>query len=250
MLIHPDLQGDAATKDSIKIPQVDTAYGAGFGDTITDSDRAFAAEREPVAHFLTYGMAADITEKWFTIGDPDTEEADPALDRTVQDALTKIKFKQILTEAIESERTYGKSLIVCGFSDAKNIQALEQPLRKGSELLQLAVYPVTYNAYKTKEWEVYQKDEDENSSRFGEPVLYKLHRGGGSYLYIHWTRVCPIQTRSNATSILDPIWDDLTCGRNIRWGASQWMYRTGGGFPVVGFPAGTTATQLETIQHH
>jgi hypothetical protein len=243
-MIHPDFGADAAA-DSIKIPATDTSYGAGFGDTIADTDRAFAAEREPVAHFLTYGVAADITEKWFIVNDPDTEEADPALDRTVQDALTELEFKKHLTEAIESERIYGKSLIVCGFSDAQTISALKQPLRKGSELLQLAVYPATKNAQKIKEYEVWKKDENPDSSRYGEPVLYRLHRGGGSYLMVHYTRVCEIQTRSNATSVLDPVWDDITCGRNIRWGASQWMYRTGGGFPCIGFPAGTTGEQLE-----
>jgi len=247
MIIHPDIGADVATSsDSIQIPQVDTDEGAGFGDTIADSDRAFAAEREPVAHFLTYGVAADITEKWFLINDPDTEEADPALDRTVQASLSKLKFKKHLTEALESERVYGKSLLVGAFSDAKTVDMLEQPLKSGSELLQLAVYPGTKDRAKIKEFEVSSKDQDLNSSRYGEPVVYKLNRGGGSFLYVHYTRVCEVQTRSNAASVLDPIWDDLTCGRNIRWGASQWMYRTGGGFPVVGFPSRTTATELES----
>jgi hypothetical protein len=63
---------------------------------------------------------------------------------------------------------------------------------------------------------------------------------------VHYTRVCRVATRSDESSVLDPIWDDLNCGRNIRWGAAQWMYRNGGGFPVLEFPAGTTAEQLET----
>jgi len=244
MLIHKDLVGT----DNIKIPQVDTSYGAGFGDTITDSDRAFASGREPIAHFLTYGVAGDITEKWFSIDDPDTEESDPALDRTTQTVLAKIKFKQRLTEAIESERVYGKSLLVGGFSDAKDVASFSKPLRSKAELLQLAVYPGTVDEQKTKPWEVYEKDEDKNSNRYGEPVLYKLHRDK-DFLIIHYSRVCEVQTRSNAKSVLDPVWDDIVCGRNIRWGASQWMYRTGGGFPVVGFPAGTTATQLEAYHN-
>lgn len=250
IIAHPDIRGDVGG-DSIKVPQVDTELGAGFGDTIQDSDRAFAACREPVGHFLTFGVAADMTEKWFTINDPDTEEADPALDRTVQNQLMKLKFKQRLTELIESERIYGKALLVCGFSDAKTIADLKQPLKKGSELLQLAVYPSTLstgtvNPQKVKEFEVESKDEDPNSTRYGEPLVYKLHRGGGSYLYVHYTRCYELKTRTGGTSVLDPIWDDVTCGRNIRWGASQWMYRTGSGFPVVGFPAGTTVEKLET----
>jgi hypothetical protein len=245
MLIHPDIIGDTG----IQIPSVDTATGAGFGETISDTDRAFAAEREPVAHFLTYGIAADITEKWFIVNDPDTEEADPALDRTVQEALTTLQFKNALTEAVESERIYGSALLVCGFSDAKDINSLRDPLSKGSELLQLAVYPSTLNGEKIKTFQVEAKDENPNSSRYGEPVIYKLDRGGGNYLYVHFTRVCPVQTRTNATSVLDPIWDDMTCGRNIRWGTSQYVYRTGGGFPVVSFPSGTTAEQLEAYHN-
>lgn len=238
VIIHPDAAVDTTEGSSIKIPSVDTSLGAGFGDTITDSDRDFAAEREPVAHFLTYGIAADVTDKWFKINDPDTEEADPALDRTVQDALTKLKFKAKLTEGIEVERIYGWSLLVGGFSDVSDIRNLNTPLRQNSELKQLAVYS------KTKV-QVESKDENPNSERFGEPIVYRLDRGSGQYLFVHYTRTCKVQTRNNGKSVLDPIWDDLTCGRNIRWGAAQWMYRNGGGFPVIYFPQGTTVEKLE-----
>lgn len=249
IIAHPDIKGDTGV-DSVKVPQVDTELGAGFGDTIQDSDRAFAACREPVGHFLTFGVAADMTEKWFTINDPDTEEADPALDRTVQNQLSKLKFKQRLTELIESERIYGKSLLVCGFNDVKEVGDLKQPLRKGAELLQLAVYPSTLstgtvNPQKVKEFTVETKEEDKNSSRYGEPLIYKLQRSSNNFLFVHYTRVYELKTRTGGTSVLDPIWDDTTCGRNIRWGAAQWMYRTGSGFPVVGFPAGSTREKLE-----
>ncbi|MCJ7424119.1 DUF1073 domain-containing protein, partial [Candidatus Bathyarchaeota archaeon] len=58
------------------------------------------------------------------------------------------------------------------------------------------------------------------------------------------------QTRSNGQSILSLVWDDLTCGRNIRWGVSQWMFRTGGGFPVIKFPkeVGGVPTTKEKLQ--
>jgi len=238
VIIHPDVALDTTEGGGIKIPSVDTSLGAGFGDTITDDDRLFAAEREPVAHFLTYGIAADVTDKWFKIDDPDTEEADPALDRTVQDALTKLKFKAKLTEALEAERVYGWSLLVGGFSDVSDIRNLNTPLREGSELKQLAVYQKTKVQTETK-------DENPNSERFGEPLVYRLDRGSGQFLYVHYSRVCKVQTRSNGKSVLDPVWDDLTCGRNIRWGAAQWMYRNGGGFPAIGFPAGMTLPKLQ-----
>jgi hypothetical protein len=241
MIVHPDIIGD-----SIKIPQVDTAYGAGFGDSITDNDRVFAACREPIGYFLTCIVARDMVDKWFRVDDPDTEEADPALDRNVQGALSKLKFKKRLREALESSRTFGKALLVGGFNDAKNTSMLQLPLKKGSELLQLAVYPSIHKERKIKQWSVWQKDENTESSRFGQPILYKLNRGGGSELIIHYTRVVEV---GDGTSVLDKVWDDMCCGRNIRWGAAQWMYRTGGGFPVVGFPAGTTATQLEAYHN-
>lgn len=241
MIIHPDIEGD-----SIKIPQVDTAYGAGFGDSITDNDRVFAACREPIGHFLTFIVARDMVDKWFHVDDPDTEEADPALDRNIQAALTKLKFKKRLREALEASRTFGKALLVGGFNDAKNMDMLQLPLKKGSELLQLAVYPSIYKEQKVKDWSVWQKDDNEESRRFGKPVLYKLDRGGGSYFIVHYTRVVEV---GDGTSVLDKVWDDMCCGRNIRWGAAQWMYRTGGGFPVIGFPAGTNADQLETYHN-
>jgi hypothetical protein len=235
--------------DSVKIPQTDTAYGAGFGDTITDDDRAFAATREPVGNLLTYQVAADIVDKWFTVGDPDTEEADPALDRTVQDALISVKARKHLLTAIESERIFGKSLLIGAFTDAQNIDSLKKPLTMGSELKQLSVYPKVASEKKVNAFTVETKDENPNSARFGEPVVYKLDRGSGNYLYVHYTRCFELQTRSNGASVLDPVWDDLSCGRNIRWGAGQWMYRNGSGFPVFEFPEGTTETQLETASN-
>ena len=246
LLIGSDI---ATAVDNIKVPQVDTSYGAGFGDTITDGDRAFAAEREPVAHFLTYGVADDITEKWFMINDPDTQQADPELDRTAQEALSKLEFKRHLTDAIGFSRIFGKALLVGGFSDAATPQMLESPLRRGSDLRQLAVYPKIKGGEIINTVQVYSKDDNPASPRFNEPLIYKLDRGGGEYLFVHYSRVCEVKTGVTETSVLDAVWDDVVCGRNIRWGASQWMYRTGGGFPVIGFPSGTTVDQLEAYHN-
>jgi len=236
LFIHP--AADTSEGSSIRIPQVSTELGAGFGDTITNVDREFAAEREPVAHFLTYGIANDVFDKWFKVDDLSTEGGDPKIDEAVQNTLTKLKAKAIFTKALEYERTYGWSLLVGSFNDVNDVNNLESSLNQGSQLLQLAAYP------KTKV-QVWIKDEDENSRRFGEALTYKVDRGDGKYLYIHHSRCFKLQTRSTGLSVLDPIWDDLTCGRNIRWGASQWMYRNGGGFPVIKFPPGTTKEQLE-----
>jgi len=236
LFIHP--AADTSEGSSIRIPQVSTALGVGFGDEISDADREFAASREPVAHFLTFNMAADVFDKWFIVDDPTSEGGDPKIDEAVQNALTVLNAKQILTKALEYERIYGWSLLVGSFSDVNDVQNLEKPLREGSQLLQLAAYP-------KPKVQVWTKDEDENSEKFGEAVVYKIERGAGAFLYVHYSRCQLVKTRTSGKGVLDPIWDDLTCGRNIRWGASQWMYRTGGGFPVIKFPPGTTKEKLE-----
>lgn len=249
ILIHPDITGST---DSIQIPQVDTIYGAGFGTAITDQARAFAACREPIAHFLTFIVASDMVDKWFTIDDPDTTDTDPALDRGVQSALNKLKFKKQLRLALESARIYGKSLLVYGFNDAKTIDDLKKPRTKGAQVMQVAVYPETYRENKVKDWQVYAVDLNPNSQRYGLPVWYKLNRASmnstgqqvNDWLIVHYTRVCEV---GDGTSVLDKVWDDMSCGRNIRWGTAQWMFRTGSGFPVVSFPAGTTKEQLQAF---
>jgi len=239
LILHPSL---ASATDSVKIPSTDTAAGAGFGSTINDTDLAFAACREPIAIFLTYGVANDITDKWFVVNDPDTEEADPALDRGIQSVLSKLMFKKHLTEAITQARIYRKSLIVCAFNDAKTVDQLRKPLAKGAELMQFATYPKTVDEQKTNDYTVDVKDENLNSLRYGEPVIYKIDRGNGNYLYVHYTRVIELD---NTQGVLNGVWDDIVCGRNIRWGFAQMVYRIGSGFAVIGFPQGTTVEQLE-----
>lgn len=239
LLIAPKTVGDASANDGIKIPATSTASGAGFGESVADEDRLFASEREPIGILLTYGMAQDITEKWFMINDPDTEEADPALDRMVQDALSTLKYKSKLTRAVAERRIYGWSLLAGAFTDATKPADLKKPLRVGSELKQLNVYNKT-------NVRVVSKDLDEMSPRFGQPVIYELNRGNGILTEIHFSRVCTIPDDiATARSVLDGVWDDMTCGRNIRWGVSQYIYRIGSAFPVVGFPAGTTIKQLQ-----
>jgi hypothetical protein len=222
---------------NIRIPQASTAGGAGFGDVITDSDREWAVTREPVAYRVTYMVADDVFDKWFSVDDPKTEGGDPDLDRKVQKVLRKLEAQSVLANALALERTYGWSLIIGAFSDAHSTQDLAEELREGSELTDLAVYP------KIKVTSI-ERDKDLESERFGEPVIYNVDRGSGRRLRIHYTRVIHVQTRPTGLSVLDPIWDDLTCLRNIRWGMSQTIYRIGSGFPVITL----TGKTLEQIQ--
>ena len=183
---------------SIRIPQASTAGGAGFGDVISDGDREWAVTREPIAYRVTYMVADDVFDKWFTVDDPKTEGGDPDLDRKVQNVLRKLEAQSALSNALALERTYGWALVIGAFSDAHSTQGLEEEPREGSELTDLAVYP------KIKVTSV-ERDRDPESDRFGEPVIYNVDRGSGKRLRVHHTRVIHIQTRPTGLSVLDPI---------------------------------------------
>jgi hypothetical protein len=227
MVVYPTQQEDA-DGSSIRIPQVDTSLGADFGEVITDENRLFAATREPIAGFLIYGIAVAIVEKWFTINDLATKGADPELDNSIQKLLRKLKYKRVLGKLVEYERLYGKSLLVGSFNDAANLLELANEKGVGADLEQLVAYPkISYS--------IFSKDDNPTSFRYGLPLTYQVNNGTQSFK-VHWTRCFELQTRTNGTSVLDLIWDDLTCGRNIRWGVGQWIYRAGGGFAVIKFP--------------
>ena len=140
LVVHPTVT-DTAGESSIRIPQADTSLGAGFGEGITDDNRRFAADREPVAGFLIYGIASDVVEKWFKVNDPDTSDADPELDKAVQKMLRGLKFKNVFQQLIEFERLYGKALLVGGFADAQSILGLRSEKAQNVELLQVVAYP-------------------------------------------------------------------------------------------------------------
>ena len=210
--------------DSIRIPQVDTSMGADFGAEITDDNRLFAAHREPVAGFLIYGFSADMVDKWFSINDLNTKKPDPEKDRHLQKELRKLKYKAVLRTFIEFKRLLGNTLMVGSFDDAAKLTDLANEKAPSTNLKFLTVYPKINYA-------VFQKDENPESFRYGFPLIYQVNDGSRSFR-VHWTRCF----EHVGVSVLDLIWDDLTCGRNIRWGTGQWVYRVGGGFPVIEFP--------------
>jgi len=234
---------DSEESGSVRIPQTSTSLGAGFGDPITPQDLEYASVREPIAGFLIYGIASDIVEKWFTVNKTDTEGEDPDFDSQVQKALQSLKFKKTLRQLIEYERLYGKALLVASFDDASDVNQLKNEKKKGAEPKQLVAYP-------PQQYKVLSYDTDPQSPRFGQPKTYMINAFGGVTYTLHWSRCNEVQTRTNGKSILELIWDDLTCGRNIRWGVAQWIFRTGGGFAVIKFPkeingVATTREQLQ-----
>ena len=215
---------DSADGSSIRIPQVGTSMGADFGAEITDDNRLFAAHREPVAGFLIYGFSADMVEKWFAVNDLNTKNVDPELDHSVQTELRKLKYKAVLRTFIEFKRLLGNTLMVGFFDDAQKLTDLANEKAPSTSLKHLTVFPkISYSIDK--------KDENPESFRYGLPLIYQVSNGTQSFR-VHYTRCF----EHVGASILDLIWDDLTCGRNIRWGVGQWVYRVGGGFAVVEFP--------------
>jgi hypothetical protein len=230
MAVYPTQQEDAIAGSSIRIPSVSTAMGAEFGEAITDDNRLFAATREPVAGFLTggadgqRGFPKDIVEKWFTINDVTTKDPDPELDRALQKEFRRLKYKRVLTSFVGAKFLYGNTLVVGSYDDITKLSVLETERPQSTTLMQLEVYP-------KMNYSVFSKETNQESLRYGLPLIYQVSDGSRTFR-VHWTRCF----EHVGISILDLIWDDLTCGRNIRWGVGQWVYRTGGGFAVIKFP--------------
>ncbi|MFA5366084.1 MAG: anti-CBASS Acb1 family protein, partial [Candidatus Bathyarchaeia archaeon] len=208
--------------------------GAGWRENISDVDREWAADREPIAHRHTYTFANDVYDNWFKIVCED-EKTD--YDTPAQKVLTKLNTKQTFINAETYKRIHGYSLIVGAFEDAKTQLDLETPKRKGAKLLASEVYPKTSVSQTIK-------DEDIESERYGLPEYYVINRGSGiAQSKIHYSRVIHYATDLKEQSVLDVMWDDMTIAKNLRWSMGQTLYTRGPGFPVFTFK-GTDRTLL------
>jgi hypothetical protein len=72
-------------------------------------------------------------------------------------------------------------------------------------------------------------DKNKNSPRFGLPEIYKVEITDTEEVEAHFSHVIHFATRKiepgyKGISVLEPVWDDLTFLRNIRWGMGQTMY--------------------------
>jgi len=211
--------------------------GVGFGDNIVDSSREYAIQREPIAKRMVVDVAYSITKNWFSVDNPDTDHPDPDVDLKVQAVLGNVNAKTVMTFGIKYERLYGKSVILMGFDDADSLDGLKKEVAKTSNLVDLWAYP------KTAIGKIIL-NEDMGSPTYGTPLYFWIKRGEQT-LICHASRVIYLNLREGV-SVLDPVWDDLTCLRNIRWGMSQTMYRYGSGFPVI-TAKGATYKQLQDM---
>lgn len=217
---------------AIDIPRTTLAKGGKFGEVITPAALNFAVRREPVAKRLVIDVANDIYDKWFELepikpaseSEGASAEETNTLDQNTQAVLEVLNAKANFIQATQYERQYGWSIIVLGFKD--NATDLQQPADNPSEVDHLAVYS-------PRAASVYKEDEDEKSERFGLPVIYRINRGKGKTLMVHFTRVIHVATRLDehpwaGVSVLENVWDDMTVYRNIRWAAGQVYWRMAG----------------------
>jgi len=208
--------------------------GASFGQSIDDSERLFAVQREPIAYRVVYMVAHDVFDKWFKVVDS-AENPDDGFDAKVQDILSSLDAKRVFTEAAAFERMYGWSIIALGFRDGSE---LGEEARSNMQIEELAVYDPTDVAN-------LEEDISLDSERFGLPQRYLMQRGVAQ-TWMHYSRTIHVATRLldhryKGMSALDPIWDDLTCLRNIRWGLAQTIFRYGSGFPDITLQGATKA---------
>jgi hypothetical protein len=216
-------------QSSIGIPRVSTGLGAAFGEKITDQDITFAVKREPVAHRIVFTVAHDIYDNWFEVEPIKEEEDKEKFNEAVQKVLFQLNAKDVFTQAAVYERAYGWSIIIIGYRDKG--EDLKSPVLDATEIADL-------EAYSPPQIQKVEVDKERESPRFGEPEIYTVMQSESENVEVHHSRVIHFATRKlepgyKGISVLEPVWDDLTNLRNIRWGMGQTMYRYGSGFPVV-----------------
>jgi hypothetical protein len=197
---------------------------------LNERDLLFAVRREPVAWRLVFGVAHDIFDKGFTVEEI-AEKPDPAWSREVSKVLDGLNAKAVFTQMAVFERLFGWSIIALTYVDrGLNVSA---PVTSPKEIRQLLPYC-------TLQFTVQGSDEDKkpDSDRFGLPEFYTLRREGVAQARLHYTRAIHCATRLldhpyKGVSCLEPVYDDLTVLRNIRWGLGQTIYRYGSGFPDI-----------------
>jgi len=217
-----------------------TGLGAEFGQPLTYDNITFAIKREPVAHRIVFAVAHDIFDNWFTV-EPIEEGVDKEkFNEQVQKVLLLLNAKDVFTQAAVFERAYGWSIIVLGYQD-KGL-TLKDPVSMPEKIVSLEAYAPTMITS-------VQTDKNRQSARFGLPETYKIKIAENDEVEVHFSRVIHFATRLldhpwKGISVLEPVWDDLTVLRNIRWGMGQTMYRYGSGFPVVTVK-GATREEIE-----
>jgi hypothetical protein len=233
------------SSDSYGVRGAGASWQADFGIPLSEADLLFSVRREPVANRIVFQVAHDVFDNWFRIEEV-SDKPDPAFDREVQKVLSSLNAKSVFTQMAVFECLFGWAIIAITYVDYG--ASLEEPVV-------LPALSRSFFAYSSLNFTVDGSDEDKDpqSSSYGLPIYYKLRRSGASGLQtrIHYTRVILSATRLlghpyRGLSALEPVYDDLTALRNLRWGLGQTMFRYGGGFPDITVKNATN-TQLDVL---
>jgi hypothetical protein len=220
------------------------SWQADFGMALNERDLLFAVKREPVAWRVVFQVAHDIFDKGFTVEEI-AEKPDPNWSREVSKVLDDLNAKSVYTQMSVFERLFGWAIVAITYVDrGKDVSA---PVTSPKEIRQLLPYC-------TLQFTVQGSDEDKQpgSDRFGLPEFYTIRQKDAAQARLHYSRAIHCATRLldhpyKGMSVLEPVYDDLTVLRNIRWGLGQTIYRYGSGFPDVTV-TGAKAADLDAME--
>jgi len=220
------------------------SWQASFGMALNEADLLFAVRREPVANRIVFQVAHDVFDKWFRV-EAISEKPDASFDREAQKALSALNAKSVFTQFAVYERLFGWAIIALSYVDYG--KGPEAPVSNPREIVEL--FP-----FSSLQFTVQSSDEDKDpkSPRFGLPIYYTLRRDNAGQSKLHFSRVIHGATRLldypyKGMSVLEPVYDDLTVLRNIRWGLGQTIFRYGSGFPDVEVK-GAKRKQLDDLE--
>jgi hypothetical protein len=219
-----------AGKDSVRRGRGDTSdtYGfrgagatwqAAFGMQLSEQDLLFSVRREPVANRIVFQVAHDVFDNWFEVEEA-SDKPDPGFNDEVQRVLDMLNAKSVFTQACVYERLFGWSIIALSYLDYGEDPS--KPVESPREIRELLPYSSLQFTVQSSD-----EDSDRKSPRFGLPILYTVRQGAtstqGLQTKIHFSRVIHCATRLldhayKGMSVLEPVYDDLTVLRNIRWG--------------------------------
>jgi hypothetical protein len=230
----------SAPRTQVEVQRYYSGFAAEFGQPITNDGITKALRRVPIAHRIVFAVAHDIFDNWFEV-EPLEEGVDrEKFNEAVQKVLLLLNAKDVFTQAAVFERAYGWSIVVIGYQD--KAPTLKDPVFAPERIVSL-------EAYGPQNMEEPEIDKDENSPGFGQPKIYKIKITESKTVEVHYSRVIHFVTRKlepgyKGISVLEPVWDVITCLWNILWGMGQTMYRYGSGFPVVTVK-GATKEQID-----
>ena len=244
-----------STRGSFYIDPTKPGRGPVFGTrNISDNQRLFGSQREPIVIWYIVKMAIDMFDNWFKVVEIGKEE-DDTLDQAVQKVLLKLNAKKEFPRAFIFERRYGTSILLYSTTKVspgeKWIEPIYEVNEDGTREYNGERKIVALTPYTKTKFGIQSYDTDEESIRLGKPKIYDIRRGSNiTSIQAHYSRLVHIATNIDEDPIwgnsrVDGIYDDSTGYRNLRWAQYQAWWRVGTGFAHLTFPK-ATREQIQT----